>query len=532
MSTSYEQQLARSDELPLEADVMSYLQQQATSAEGQHLYQRFLWELRREREPRQALDMARFAVAYGPSETPRLSDALQKLKVRVGREPHAIQSGSSLELAGRLKLVNLSGRRVEIAGSEIRLAGEQLTKPDQQLTIVIDDHLPSARYNGQQLIWNIPVQAEDSRLSWLALVQAVNKQGQLPAWTDAISNNRHLVSTASLPSEHAVRAERTRSFVAEVLLDHSYGPSSEEMTQLDEEEVAWVLLQLDHFFEHYTSHPRLALSCRSLQDFSPLADWQQPGPEATKALIASVTGDDPSLIAALSSVDRMRIGTLAFTGDPDNNGDDLLSAVLPPQDCAVVLRPEALESTLFLTGIPHPSADLPVPQRRHGFYNTLAVGSQVTEMLLTRAYLGLTPASAESVRDYFQGRAQEIALEESTSNPAFQALVTAVMIRRQQGEDNPMVRAALRVAAAHSIYVGLARDPMRDAIGGIHLGGLDLSSVEQVVVPLIDGDEWRHYHKSGKLPNRLNKTQSYLSSFDINLRGRAPVGHGSMVSGL
>jgi hypothetical protein len=149
-------------------------------------------------------------------------------------------------------------------------------------------------------------------------------------------------------------------------------------------------------------------------------------------------------------------------------------------------------------------------------------------MLRTRAYLCLIPASEQSIRDYFQGRSQELEMEEATANPAFQALVTAAMVRRNQGEDNPMVKAALRVAAAHAIYVGLNRDPMQDPIGGIHLGGLDLSDVEQIVVALRDADEWEEYHRSGELPRWLRTPSKFFAEHGIRLRARSHLGHGSM----
>lgn len=510
--------------------VMSYLSEQVTAEEGEHLYERFLWELRREREPRQALDLARFAMAYGPNETPELSQALDALKSKIAREPRLLDPGQHLALSPGLEVVNLSDRSVAISGAELLLAKEQALLGGG-LTVVVDDHPASAKSAEGQTIWNLPVSAEDAEDSWRSLLKATKGAGPLPTWVEAVSNHRHLVGEGSLPSEHLVRALRTRDFVKEVLLEHAYGPSTEQMAQLTDDEVEWVIEQLDFFFEHYTHDPRLALSCKGLDDFSPLTDWQQHGPSATAALLASVTGDDGMLTGALKAADRMRIGSLAFTGDPDSNGDDLLSAVLPPQECAVVLKPEVLDHTLFFAGMPHPGADLPVPQRRHGFYNTLAIGGEVRDMLRTRAYLGMTPASPDSVRDYFQGRSQEIQLEETTANPAFQALVTAVMIRRRQGEDNPMVRAALRVAAAHSIYVGLSRDPSQDALGGVHLGALGLGDIEQVVVPLLDSDEWRRYHHSGQLPSRLKRAEDFLGEFGIRLRGRAPVGHGSMAVG-
>ena len=530
MRHAYEQQLSRSDEMPPVPGILSYLHEHVNPEEGRHLYERFLWELRREKEPRAALDSARFALAYAGATPPLTASALSELSDRIRRNPLKLSAGQNLQVAEGLKVVNLSDSQVEVSGHELLMAKSQVAAGGD-LVVVIDESQPKANASKAQVVWEIPLQAEDSRASWEALMSLSSGSAQMPEWIEASTNSRHLVALGQLPSEHQVRAFRTRDFVKEVLMEHAYGPSSEQMTELDEDEVGWVLDQIDFFFDHYTSSPRLALSCRSLDDFSPLADWQQHGPAATAALIASVTGDDPLLVSALRSADRMRIGTLAFTGDPDNNGDDLLSAVLPPQECSVVLRPEVLAQTLFLSGTPHPGADLPVPQRRHGFYNTLAVGKDVREMLKTRAYLGLTPADNDSVRDYFQGRSQEIQLEETTANPAFQALVTAVMVRRRQGEDNPMVKAALRVAAAHSIYVSLIREPSQDAIGGVHLGALGLSDVEQVVIPLADGDEWRDYHRSGNLPGRLRKSQSYLQSFDIKLRGRAPAGHGSMALG-
>ena len=530
MSDAYENQLARSDELPPTPEVMSLLSQQSDGDTETALYERFRWEIQRDKQPKQALDLARFALSYAPIEQPDLKESIAALNERIHRSPQQLEAGQHLPLDEQLQVVNLSEKPVQISSSEILLAKEQLS-PDKALTVVIDDHETSARQNDKQLVWNLASQADDSLQGWSALWAASGGKGQLPAWIEALSNGRHPVDINALPSEHQVRAQRTREFVSEMLLNYAYGPAGDQLEQLEEEEVIWVLDQIDHFFDHYTQSPRLALNCLSLDDFSPAIPWQQHGPAATAALIASVTGDDPLLVNVLQAAGRLRIGNLAFTGDPDNNGDDLLSAVLPPQACSAVLRPEVLPRTLFFAGMPYPGADLPVPQRRHGAYNTLAFGDEVCQMLRTRSYLGLTPAAADSVQDYFQGRAQEIRLEETTGNPAFQALVTAVMIRRRQGEGNPMVRAAVRVAAAHSVYVGLSRDPSKEAIGGVHLGALELSDIEQVIVPLADGDEWRQYHKSGKLPSRLRSQAKFLHGFDIQLRGRAPVGHGSMAVG-
>jgi len=527
MKQAFSHQLARGDELPPVAGLYNYLLENVGEEEAQQLYQRFMWEMRRESEPRQALQAARFAGSYAPNKQGDLETSLQKLKQAIQREPILLAPGQNQEISSRIKVVNLWDRPVYASAHELGLAGDQLAG-ERDLTIVLDDVDPSTKALDKQIIWNVPVDDPSSHDSWYRLCD-VSGRGEVPEWVEAYSSFRSLASPSELIDEHMVRARRTREVVQDILMSHSYGPSIDEVSSLEEDELAWAFDHIDTFFEHYTQEPRLALACHSLKDFSPLADWQQHGPQGQRALLATVTGDNPLLADVLAHADRIRIGALTFTGDPDDNGDDLLSAVLPAQECTVVLKPHVLDHTVFLSGVPHPAAELPIPSSRFGFYNTAAVGAdQVLEMLRSRAYLCLLPASEQSIRDYFQGRSQELEMEEATANPAFQALVTAAMVRRNQGEDNPMVKAALRVAAAHAIYVGLNRDPMQDPICGIHLGGLELGDVEQIVVALRDSDEWEAYHRSGELPRWLRTPAKFFAEHGIRLRARSHMGHGSM----
>jgi len=526
MRQAFEQQLARSDELPRVPGLVAYIRENEGDSEVPRLYERFMWEMRREKEPRQALQAAKFALSYTPSKEKSLQEALDDITNAVHRMPLNLNAGEHRNIAEGLEIVNLWDHSIWISQNEISLCKQQIAGA-KQLIVVCDDTEASARLADQKMIWNVPVFDESSETSFTELWRLQNK-GDLPDWALAYSSFRHLADSEQLPSEHQVRSMIARETVQEILLSHSYGPSPEELSAIEPDEMEWAMEQIDLFFDHYTAEPRLALSCHSLKDFSPLADWQQHGPQGQRALIEAVTGNNTLVSEALHSVDRIRIGSLAFTGDPDNNGDDLLSAVLPAQDCTVVLKPETLHQTLFLTGLPYPAAELPVPSSEHGMYNTMAVGREVTEMLKARAYLCLTPATEESIRDYFQGRSDELELEDATGNPAFQALITAVMIRRKQGEDNPMVKAALRVAAAHAIYVGLNSDTLRDPIGGIHLGPLILDDVEQVVVPVRNEHEWEEYHRTGQVPEWLNSAQKFFSSKGIRLRARSHIGHGSM----
>lgn len=527
MKQAFSHQLARGDELPHVAGLYNYLLENVGEEEAVRLYQRFMWEMRRDGEPRQALQAARFANSYSPSRDTDLQQSLQELHRAVQREPLMLEPGQHQEISLGLTALNLWDRPVWTSAHELSLASDQLAG-ERKLTVVFDDADASARSLDDQVVWNIPVDDPSAYDSWQSLWSAVGR-GESPEWVDAYSYFRSLASPTVLIDEHMVRAKRTRELVQDILMAHSYGPSPEEISSLEEEELAWAFEQIDSFFEHYTQEPRLALACHSLKDFSPLADWQQHGPDGQRALIASVTGDNPLLGDVLAAADRLRIGSLAFTGDPDDNGDDLLSAVLPAQECTVVLKPHVLDRTVFLSGVPHPGAELPVPSSRFGFYNTVAVGStQVLAMLRTRAYLCLLPASEQSIRDYFQGRSQELEMEEATANPAFQALVTAAMVRRNQGEDNPMVKAALRVAAAHAIYVGLNRDPLQDPIAGIHLGALDLEDVEQIVVSVRTAEEWQEYHRTGNLPRWLRTPSRFFEEHGIRLRARSHLGHGSM----
>ena len=526
MKQAFEQQLSRGDELPRVPGLVAYLKENVGEEEVPGLYERFMWEMRREKEPRQALQAAKFALSYSPTKHVTLEQGLGSIQQAISREPLLLQPGEHQSISEQLEVINLWDHQIWTSRNELTMGADQVAK-NNKLIVVLDDQPPSARLNEGKLIWNIPVRGDNAEDSWRALWEADHK-GEIPEWVSAYSSFRHLADSNTLPNEHQIRSARTRELVQDILMSNSYGPSPEELSSLDQEEIDWAFDAFDRFFEHYTAEPRLALACQSLKDFSALADWQNYGPQGQRALLEAVTGNSPLISSALHSVDRMRMGSLAFTGDPDRNGDDLLSAVLPAQECTVVLKPEALQRTLFFGGVPHPTAHLPVPSIKYGYCNTVAIGKQVVDMLKTRAYLCLTPATDQSIRDYFQGRGQEIELEDATGNPAFQALVTATMIRRKQGEDNPMVKAALRVAAAHAIYVGLNNDPLQDPMAGVHLGGLSLDDVEQIVVAVHDTQEWEDYHRSGKLPAWLRAHKKFFDSKGIRLRARSNVGHGSM----
>lgn len=529
MRQAFEQQLARADELPRVPGLVAYIRENEGTDQVSRLYERFMWEMRREKEPRKALQTAKIALSYSPSESPDTRQAIEEISRAIHRAPLLLRPRESIELGEGLQVVNLWEQEIWIAESDLLFCKSHFS-PDHSLIVVCDDQRPGARIAKEQTIWNVPVipgsdyNDEDA----VARLWEQHHKGQLPERIGGWADHRRLVSPDGLDGEHQIRAAKTRDMVQAILLSHSYGPSPEELSSIEPDEMEWAMGQIDLFFEHYTGEPRLALACRSLKDFSPLADWQQHGPQGQTALLEAVTGNNPLISEALHSVDRMRMGSLAFTGDPDHNGDDLLSAVLPSQDCTVVLRPETLERTVFFTGMPHPGAELPVPDIDNGLYNTVAVGRGVTDLLRTRTYICLTPATEDSIRDYFQGKTDELELEDATANPAFQALITAIMVRRKQGEDNPMVKSALRVAAAHAIYVGLNSDPSRDPMGGVHLGGLTLDDVEQIVVSVRNEDEWETYHRSGILPNWLLPAKKFFDSKDIRLRARSPIGHGSM----
>src|SRR5438128_64687 len=142
---SYEQQLARSDELPPVPGVVAHLQAQVPTVEARVLYERFLWEMRRDRTPEQAIDRARFAASYAETLIGKtLPEAMADLDDQIARCPRRVAAGEhrSLDDDGRLIVLNMSDRPVEVAASELRLAYEQLAQP-RGLTVVIDDQPPS-----------------------------------------------------------------------------------------------------------------------------------------------------------------------------------------------------------------------------------------------------------------------------------------------------------------------------------------------------------------------------------------------------
>ena len=138
MRHAYEQQLSRSDEMPPVPGILSYLHEHVNPEEGRHLYERFLWELRREKEPRAALDSARFALAYAGATPPLTASALSELSDRIRRNPLKLSAGQNLQVAEGLKVVNLSDSQVEVSGHELLMAKSQVAAGGD-LVVVIDE---------------------------------------------------------------------------------------------------------------------------------------------------------------------------------------------------------------------------------------------------------------------------------------------------------------------------------------------------------------------------------------------------------
>lgn len=532
MMAAFDQQLARSDELPHIPGVLAHLTEQVSRDEAFAVYERFLWELRREKESSAALANAKFSVSLAQTlRSQSVDEALSALKARIGRLPLSLTAGAhaSISDSGKATVLNMTDRPVDVATAELVMAAEQVTHP-VSLTVVIDDQPASARRAADQhIVWQIPAQAEDAEESWRALLEVADGYVDEGQWVSAYSSLRHLAAeSGTLPSELDIRAQRARQFAQNVMMTHAFGPVDDQMIQATEQEAERAISLFDKEVQRYTEQPRMVLACRSLRDLSPAEQWQAHGPAGLRALISSVTGDDPYVTAALAAAPRLRLGTLAFTGDPDAADDDLLSASLPPGHCFAVLRPETLARTLFFAGVPHPSMTLPVPQRRFGFYNNVAVGRDVVDLLRVRTYLNCTPATPDSVRDYFHGREQELLLKGSDLNYGFQALLSAVAIARKDETDVESFEAAVRVAALNAVFTGLGRDSLLDGVGAVHLGALNLTDVEQLVVPLDSAHDFEVYHRSGRMPSYLQPVADFFGAYGVRVRPRAPVEHGSM----
>ena len=516
------------DELPPIPAVVKRLQGLGVQAdEARAVYPRFVWELRRGASAQDALANARFARLAVSSTEP-----LSELRRRINRGVITLGDGGHFTLPEdpRVSLLNLSGGPLDIPALELITAREQLCA-DRDLLAVFDDHEPSAQTTVAQVTWNVSTLGElDGEQNWRALTDALNVS-ELPELIVAHTNHRRLHAPAGqLPSELAVRAQRARALAKTFLTDYTYGTSGEQMMRLEDSEADWALDRFDHHYARYTEHPRLVLPCLNLNRLQPALDWHAQDSASIRALLGAVTGDDPLLSGVLRGYDPMQLGALAFTGDADNVGDDLLSAMLPQNGCFAVLRPQTLDQTIFLAGVPHPTRSLPVPHQAYGFYSTLAIGSDVRDLLRARAYLHLAPLTTDSIDEYFSAVAQTLTLDEDVHAPT-QSLLAAVSMCRnsQDGSEQENIETAFRASVLSAAFARLGKHRWSEGIGGVHLGPLRLEDIEQIVVPVNSSEDFIAFHQTGQLPEYLQPLAEHYGSHGIKLRPRAPVFDGPVV---
>lgn len=529
-----EQQLSNQGNPPPSKAVREFLAAHGIESVEDGLWERLVWELKRNVPPDEALQRARFALAIQEAPAPSVEKGIARIRRLIGRDVITLKPGQHISPYPEIDVVvvNLSSNRVYVAAGELRFAHKEIVA-GRPLTVVVDDQQQAeARVDEDQgrVIWTVPAQSQEDN-PWLTLTDClgIDMEEAEEVAVEVLGDLRYPVSIRDdLPHEHRIRAERARALLSKLLTYYAYGPDLERLVQVGEEEAEEVITALDHVFNRYTERPRMVITCRNLVDFSPAEEWRV-GTRRLRELINMVTGDDQHLASALASAEALQLGALSFTGDPDCAGDDLLSTTLPVATCSVILSPHVLERCLFLTGLPHPTADLPVPQRQHGFYSTIATIHELHDMLRTRFYFELSPAIREHSRRYFQGRSIEVGFADDSQNPAFHALGTAVYSYiRQDGSKHGAKRfqETLRVAAGRALYQCLAEDIEKDCVAVVHLGKLQLSDVEKVVVTL-NQQEFEQYQRGGLPPHLLQARQS-LQLHGIQLSLRPPVSRSSV----
>ena len=515
--------------LQVQKAVAEYLLASHPSGMRDGAYQRFVAELARGALPEAALQAARFAATLGAQPAASVQEGLENLQRHIARHPVQLPSGAHRRLDERVSVFNLSEHAVWLAERELCQAASSLSIPGP-LTLVLDDEQKVGVKSGaSNTVWTVGSQTQDGTEFWGSLAGEFlgsSEPESWPEWLQELAEGRSPVSLTPLPDELALNRAQVRAGLGEILAFYSHGiPHSAQAGELDED-AERVLTLLDESFLHYTQGPRLALSVRSLTDFSPSASWQRAGSDGLRAVLGMVCGDDTVLGSALAASPHLRVGTLVLTGDPDGVDDDLISATLPDAGCALILKPEVLSRSIALCGIPHPRASLPVPHARYGFYNTVGVGLQgALELLHTRFLLQVGPAISEHARQFFQGKSQEVGMSDMQHNPSFAAVMGGLLTLRQSEEMEAgmrTLREAVQSATRYALHHVLAANPEEDGIGVVHLGELTLHDIEQIVIPL-EPAAFETYRRSRRYPAHLVGPAEFFASQGIVLRVRSPL---------
>lgn len=515
-------QLASKHTTPPVPTVLSMLSAQVDSGQVAKVYDRFLWEARRGVEHDQALENALFfaSLAGNPlgDEDPR-----KGLQRQIDRE--AVTLGS-LERwnEGEVTVFNMGQDTIRFSRKELMSGYESLVAP-RKLIMVVDESPAPSKVTDDTVIWQVSSNPSEYGEAWEWLLSGLGVDSP-PEWLRAAMSFRQLVCASdSFQDELQIRAHRAERFLVGVLTQYTLHDSEEEVGEesISEEEAEWALRECRRKFLTYSENPRLTLDCQSIENLLPRSDWQGQGPQSLRALAGAVTGDDIYLTALLQSSDRLRLGTLSFSGDPDQTGDDILSASMPASTCSVVLKPSVLKDTLFLAGFPHPTAIISVPQTPYGYYSTVAFGEDARHLMWVKTLMNLTSATPASAADYVRGRGNEVTLNAAQAGYGFRSLVTAIGHQRLSGPEDPEVQRILRGSVLYAMFGDQMRAPDEHSIGGIHIGPLGLEDIEEVVVTLKEVTQFSRYMKTGQLPSYLRPTASFFEKRGIRVRARPPV---------
>lgn len=519
----FDRALSPAYDIPPHPGVVDFLLQHGEDPE--RLYDRFVWEMRRGLEPEKALAQAQFAAALSDTP-PTVLDGLQAIHHEVTRRPLLVRAGENRALDESVTVVNLHDRDLWVSESELLAAGEHTG--GRPLTVLLDDGDTAARVTpDNRVLWTLPFPG-DADDAWHALNRAVGGDDTLPGILAALASHRYpVLDHAELPSEHRVRADRLRRLLVDITPHYSYWTETDQV-ELEEDQVEEALGLVDDVLFRYLEQPRVVLAGRALDNFRPYTDWEQRGPRAVRALIAAVTGDDRHLSSLLAAEQTLRVGTLAFSGDPNRTGGDLLHATVPAAPCSIVLREHVLQQCVLLPGLPHPGADLPVPHRDLGVYSTVATADDLRDLARALVYLELAPVVADDRHAYFQGRSLDITLEGTPTNPAFHLFVGALAAADVEGaERREAIERGVTAAVGRALFQGLARDVYESTIAAVHVGSLTMADVEMVVLPASDEEEYVNYAQHRRLPEYLDSAKRYFDEFDVKLMLRPPLSAGT-----
>lgn len=518
-----EQQLNVTTDRPPSQRVLEYLMAEGGDPEDLLLHHRFVWGVRQGQSPRDALQLARLAYALHPRDEGSLADGWRHLDDAIGREVTILAPGEHRQLDddGQLLVANLHREPVHLAQMDCRIAWQEC-HAGRPLTIVIEEPgTPgSSRSTDGRTVWTVPVDG-DPMDTWARLL---GESAETSAWIQAVAPYRQVCSRAPLAHEHATQATRFKALLHEMLQLYAHGESATEATPISSEEAASVVELADQCAVRYVTQPRLVLPCRDLVDLRPADHWQEEGPRALAALLDGVVGDDPLTHDLFRHADSLRFGAIALTGDPDQLGDDLLSATLPFHTCSLILRPDALDRTVLFRGVPRPFHHIAVPERRFGTYSTVGLRHHLVDLLRARIFLALTPTTSESQRLLWTGQQQTLDLLDTDPPRPFIALLGAIAAQRALGPQGDLgpVRKAASAAVGLALHQALAQPDRHESIGAVHVGSLAMADIEQVVVAVTSPHEFVRYVATGRYPEYLRPAYTYFERQGILLRLRPP----------